>query len=450
MADERSLERIPPHDVDAEAALLGAMLLDRDVVSEVGDMVLSDHFYVGAHQLVHQAILELDGQGSAIDVVTIKDELRRRKTFEKAGGAEALVRLMEAVPSSAAAVHHARIVRDCARLRALLRAAQQILSDCYENTDDVATTVDRAEQRIFDVSRSEAHETGSVRELLVSTFDRIEKRQGRDAGTLSGLDTGFIDLNEQLDGLHPGNLIIVAARPSMGKTSFALNIASRSAIKTNKAVLIFSLEVPKEQVVENILCSTARVDAHKMRRGLLDLEKDWPRLTTAANDLSDVQILIDDTPGLSAMAMRAKARRIAARYDLGLIIVDYMQLMSYPYAESRQHEITMISQSLKTVARQLKLPVMALSQLNRAVDAREDHRPRMSDLRESGSIEQDADVIIFLYREAYYRELSDAERPVAEIIVAKHRNGPTGTLKLHFYPHCLSFEDPARSFQNGR
>ena len=450
MADERSLDRVPPHNVEAEAALLGAMLIDRDVIYEVGDMVLPEDFYVMAHRLMHEAITELERKGGAIDVVTVKDELRRQKTFEKVGGGEALIRLMEAVPSATGAVHHARIVRDCSRLRSLLKAAQQIQADCYEGQDEVGVTIDRAEQRVFDVSRDDSQESGSVKDLLHATFDRIESRQGQDAGTLTGLDTGYIDLNEQLDGLHPGNLVIIAARPSMGKTSFALNIASRSAVKTGRGVLIFSLEVPKEQVVENILCSTARVNAHKMRRGLLDLERDWPRLTTAANDLSSVQILIDDTPGLSAMAMRAKARRVAAQYDLGMIIVDYMQLMSYRGAESRQHEITMISQSLKNVARQLKVPVVALSQLNRAVDAREDHRPRMSDLRESGSIEQDADVIMFLYREAYYKEVSDDDDPVCEIIVAKHRNGPTGTIKLNFFAKTLSFEDPARGYQTNR
>ncbi|MFH0944186.1 MAG: replicative DNA helicase [Planctomycetota bacterium] len=450
MADERSLDRVPPHNVEAEAALLGAMLIDRDVIYEVGDGVLPQDFYVTAHRLILEAITELERKGGAIDVVTVKDELRRQKTFEKVGGGEALIRLMESVPSAAGAVHHARIVKDCSRLRALLKAAQKIQAECYDGQEEVGTTIDRAEQLVFDVSREDVQETGSVKDLLLATFDRIESRQGQGAGTLTGLDTGYIDLNEQLDGLHAGNLVIIAARPSMGKTSFALNIASRSAVKTGKGVLIFSLEVPKEQVVENILCSTARVNAHKMRRGLLDLERDWPRLTTAANDLSGVQILIDDTPGLSAMAMRAKARRVAAKCDLGLIIVDYMQLMSYAGAESRQHEITMISQSLKNVARQLKIPVVALSQLNRAVDAREDHRPRMSDLRESGSIEQDADVIMFLYREAYYREVSEEEDPVCEVIVAKHRNGPTGTIKLNFFAHCLSFEDPAKGYQRNR
>ncbi|MBI4878511.1 MAG: replicative DNA helicase [Planctomycetes bacterium] len=445
MADPRSVERVPPHDIEAEAALLGAMLLDRDVITAVGDSIRSEHFYTGAHRLIHEAITALDERGAAIDAVTVKDELRRRRTFEQAGGAETLVRLMESVPSAAGARHHADIVLGCARRRALIRASQETLADCYEAARDVGDLVDRAEQRIFDVSRERAGETVSVKDLLRATFDRIESRHADGAGGLTGLDTGFADLNEQLDGLHAGNLIIVAARPSMGKTSFAMNVAARSAMKTGRGVLLFSLEVPSDQVVENLLCSTARVDAHKMRRGRLDQE-DWDRLTTAAGELSKTRILIDDTPGLSALAMRAKARRIAARRDadLSLIVVDYMQLMTYPDAESRQHEITMISQALKNTARHLKVPVMALSQLNRAVDAREDHRPRMSDLRESGSIEQDADVIMFLFREAYYREVPETEVPITEVIIAKHRNGPTGMKKLHFFSQYLSFEDPAR------
>ncbi len=444
MSDPRSLERVPPHDAEAEAALLGAILLDPDVATEVGGFLLPDHFYILAHRHVYEACIALEEKGVAIDVVTVKDELRRKKTFDEAGGAETLIRLMESVPSAAGARHHAEIVRERARLRSLIRASQSILTDCYGSPEDVAVVVDQAEQRIFDVSRTEESDTGSIHDLIEETIHKIEERQARGSGSLTGLDTGFIDLNEQLDGLHKGNLVIVAARPSMGKTSFAMNIAARSAMKTKKAILVFSLEVPKEQVVENVLCSTARVNAHRLRRGELDQERDWPRLLQAANDLMEVPILIDDTPGLSGMAMRAKARRVAARYDLGLIVVDYLQLMTYPGSESRQHEITMISQSLKTMARQLEVPVMALSQLNRAVDAREDHRPRMSDLRESGSIEQDADVIIFLYREAYYKELPPDREPEAEVIVAKHRNGPTGTIKLHFFSQYLSFEDPAR------
>lgn len=443
MAESRSGDRVPPHDVEAEAALLGAMLLDRDVVTELGDAIAAEYFYVTAHRLVFEAIVGLEAGGSAIDAVTLKDELRRRKTFEQIGGGETLVRLMESVPSSAGFRHHARIVRDNARLRALMQAAQGILGDCYEYAGQVDDLVDQAEQRIFQVGAEKKGEASSVHDLIRGIFETIQARQTREPGSLTGVDTGFIDVNELTDGLHRGNLVIVAARPSMGKTSFALNIGAQAALRTKTPVLIFSLEVPKEQVVENILCSTAMVNAHKMRRGGLE-SGDWDKLTDAANELSKAAIFVDDTPGISALGLRAKARRAAAKHKIGLIIVDYLQLMTYPGAESRQHEITMISQALKTTARELDVPVVALSQLNRAVDAREDHRPRMSDLRESGSIEQDADLIMFLYREAYYKEVAAENEREAEVIVAKHRNGPTGDIKLYFLGEYLRFVDPVR------
>ena len=442
VSEPRSAERVPPHDVEAEAALLGAMMLDRDVVSQVGDLVHCDDFYLESHRLVYEAISALDGRGTVIDALTVKDELRRQQTFDRVGGAETVVRLLESTPSSAGARHHAEIVRGCSKLRRLIQACQKTLIDCYEYAGDSDEVIDQAEQSVFEVRRQDTAAAVSVGDMLQQTFELIEAR--RDQAGLQGLDTGFADLNDQLNGLHAGNLVIVAARPSMGKTSFSVNVGVNAALRSGKAALIFSLEVPKEQVVENILCSQAEVDAHAMRKGQLDPDTDWPRLVDAANRLSESTILIDDTPGISSQALRAKARRAAARYDLGLIIVDYMQLMTHPGAESRQHEITMISQSLKTTARQLNVPVVALSQLNRAVDAREDHRPRMSDLRESGSIEQDADVIMFLYREAYYKELPPEAEGKCEIIVAKHRNGPVGTVNLHFRKECLRFYDPAR------
>jgi replicative DNA helicase len=446
MIDPRNVERAPPSDAEAEAALLGAMLLDRFVVSEVGDQVTADDFYVPAHRHVFEAIQELDKRGAAIDAITVKDELKRRQAYERAGGAETLIRLQESVPSASGAKYHAKIVRDCARLRALIHASQENLEDCFEYSGDVEEMIDRAEQRVFAVRKSDLGEVQSVRDVLRATIVDLEKRAEQD-GSLRGLDTGFADLNDQLNGLQAGNLVIIAARPSMGKTTFAMNVASQAAMKTGKTALIFSLEVPRELVVENLLCSISRVDAHRMRKGQISRE-DWQRLLDGANELSAANILIDDTPGISAAALRAKSRRIAAQFDLGVIVVDYMQLMQYPGAESRQHEITMISQSLKTTARQLSIPVLALSQLNRAVDARDDHVPRMSDLRESGSIEQDADVIMFLYREAYYNpDLTEDRRREAEVVIAKHRNGPTGRIKLLFMNEYLRFVDPARYWQ---
>ncbi len=444
--DPRSFERVPPHDTDAESALLGAMLLDRYVVSDVGDLVTADDFYVPANRQVFEAIMELDKKGAAIDVITVKNELKQRGELAAVGGAEGLLKLQEAVPSASGAKFHAKIVRDTARLRRLIHVSQENLEKCFEHRGDVEELIDEAEQAVFQIRRNDAGETVTVRDILKATIEDLEKRAGQEAG-LRGLDTGFSDLNEQLNGLQKGNLVIVAARPSMGKTTFAMNIATQAAIRTGKTCVIFSLEVPRELIVENLLCSVARLDAHKMRKGQINADE-WQRVLAAANELSNASILVDDTPGISAGALRAKARRIADTSDLGLIVVDYMQLMQYPGAESRQHEITMISQSLKTTARQLTVPVLALSQLNRAVDARDDHVPRMSDLRESGSIEQDADVIMFLYREAYYNpEIGDDRKREAEVVIAKHRNGPTGKVKLLFMNEYLRFVDPARHWQ---
>ncbi len=443
--DPRSHERVPPHDADAESALLGAMLLDRDVITELVHLLRPDDFYVTTHRLVFEAIRGLEElAGSSIDVVTLKDELKRRKSLETVGGPDALIRLLESVPSAAGARHHAKIVRDCAQLRALIQAAQETLRDSFDASDAVETVVDRVEQRFFEVRHADDNEARCVKDLIQDTFARLEKFQGREHGKPTGLDTGFADLNDLLDGLHSGQLIVIAARPSMGKTSFALNIASHAAIRDKVPTLVFSLEVPKEQVVENVLCSWAKVDAHRMRRGELEPD-DWSRLTGAANDLSTAPLYVDDTPSLSILAIRAKARRMQRKANIGLIVVDYLQLMTAPDSESRILEITRISQGLKALARELRVPVISLSQLNRAVDAREDHEPRMSDLRESGSIEQDADVVVFLYREAYYKDVVGEKEREADIIVAKHRNGRTGKVRMWFFREFMRFGDRARS-----
>jgi replicative DNA helicase len=446
MVDPRNIERVPPNDVEAEAAMLGAMLLDKYVVSEVGDLVTGDDFYMPQHRFVFEAIMELDRRAAAIDVITVKNQLKKTGTFEDAGGAETLVRLQEAVPSAASAKYHAKIVRDTSRLRRLIHASHENLERCYDPRGEIDEVLDAAEQAVFEIRRNEAAEAVTVKDILRQTIVDIESRQSQ-SGQLRGLDTGFADLNDATNGLQGGNLVIVAARPSMGKTTFAMNIATQAALRTGKTSVIFSLEVPRELIVENLLCSVARIDAHKMRKGSITPDE-WQRVLAAANELSNTSILVDDTPGLTAGALRAKARRLADSCDLGLVVVDYLQLMQAPQAENRQQEIAQISLSLKTTARQLKIPVMALSQLNRAVDARDDHVPRMSDLRESGSIEQDADLIMFLYREAYYNpEIAEERRRDSEVIIAKHRNGPTGRVKLLFMNEYLRFVDPARHWQ---
>jgi replicative DNA helicase len=448
MSDARNPERIAPHDVDAEAALLGAVLLDGDTLHEIGDKIVADDFYVSAHRHVYAAMLALDKTGSTIDAITVKDELKRQKTLDSIGGPEALVRLAESVPSSAAAKHHARIVRDTARLRALLRAGQEIVKDAYEPKGDVASIVDQAEQRIFAVRGDDTTDMASIAQLMKLEVQEIERREALGGKVTPGLSTGFSDLNAKLGGLRNGELIIVAARPSMGKTTFALNMATHIAVKEKTGVLVFSLEVGKLQVAENLLCSLARMNAMKIRQGEIQAG-DWPMIIEAANALSEAPVYIDDSPAISLLALRAKARRLKARDPrIGLIVVDYLQLMTSPGAESRQHEISQISQGLKALARELGVPVIALSQLNRAVDARDDHRPRMSDLRESGSIEQDADVVMFLYRDAYYKAQEDLlpqQLRTAEVIIGKHRNGPTGVVSLYFFGERLRFEDPARA-----
>lgn len=445
MATSPHSQRVPLHDAEAEAAALGCMLLSPEAAADLAQWLEPEDFHVKAHRIVFEATRALVEEGKPVDLRLLADALSRGGRLDEAGGGELLADLMEAVPSAAGARHYAEIVTNLSRLRRLAQACTETLDEVYRRADEPDRLVDRAEQRVLSVRRQESREGArSVKDLMMETILRVENRQGQSG--LSGLDTGFLDLNDKLDGLQPGSLVVVAARPSMGKTTFALNIASRAALKTGKTVLIFSVEMPREQVAENLLALTARVDAHKMRKGQLDPDEDWPRLLDAANALQETNILIDDTPSLSTMALRAKARRVQRRHGLGLIVVDYLQLMTHAKAESRQHEITMISQTLKHTARELGVPVLALSQLNRAVDSREDHRPRMSDLRESGSIEQDADVILFLYRPAYYNpNLPPDERPVVEVICAKHRNGPTGTIRLHFFENVLRFEDPARA-----
>jgi replicative DNA helicase len=454
MAESHAADRVPPHDADAEAALLGAMLIDHLVVNDVADRISPDDFYVAAHRHVYDAILALERSGRAVDVITVKDELKARAAFDKAGGADGLARLMETVTSSAAARHHAGIVRDHACVRGLLRAVQTIGRDAFENRGDVSQLLDRAEQQIFAVRGDETRDVGSIGDLIKEEIGLIEQRQNHHGPT--GIDTGFADMNRMLGGLRNGELIIVAARPSMGKTTFALNMLSHAAVREKLPVLLFSLEVSKTQVAENILCSLAgkldvrgegkKIKAQNVRNGELSQE-DWPALLEAANVLSEAPIFIDDTPGLSVLAARAKARRLASRHGIRMIVVDYMQLMTSPGAESRQNEISQISQGLKTLARELNVPVIALSQLNRAVETRNPPRPLMSDLRESGSIEQDADIVMFLYREAYYKDpdqILDQVKNLAEVIVGKHRNGPTGAVKLLFFGERLRFEDPAR------
>ncbi|MFH2000734.1 MAG: replicative DNA helicase [Planctomycetota bacterium] len=440
--EERMLETILPNSQEAEMAVLGSMILDRETIGDVLLVLQGDDFYSNVHKDIYEQLLKLYEENSALDILILKEQLDRAGILDRIGGAEYLITLAETVPSAANAEHYAQIVRQKAVLRRLIRTATEIIQESRKNPEDVGQLLDEAEQKIFEIAdRGQSSDTESIQELLKVTLQKIDSMQQTDAGRITGIPTRYPDLDEKLDGLHPSELLIIAARPSMGKTSFALNIADNVASTGEKrGVLIFSCEMAREQIAQNMLCANARIDAHRMRRGNLN-ENDWQELPLAAERLSNAPIFIDDTPGISVMGLRAKARRLCARHGIKVIIVDYLQLLNAGRrVESRQMEITFISQSLKHLARELKVPVIALSQLNRAVDSRTDKRPLMADLRESGSIEQDADVIMFLYRDEYYNGTTPDNQNKAEVNVAKQRNGPTGKIELLFFPQYMRFE----------
>lgn len=437
---QRKLGSTPPHDLEAEEALLGCVLLDNDALAEVVQFLRADAFYRTSHRLAFEAMLKLYEQSQPIDFVTLKAALVETQNLEKVGGMEGLVRLAETVPSASNAYQYASIIRDKALLRRLIQTANVILGDAFEGQSKAQNIIDEAERRIFEVA--EIGETGAsfhITQVLTSTMQSLEKLRG--SGVMPGLSTGYYDLDTMTCGFQPGQLIVIAGRPSMGKTTFTLNVIRNAALHGHKGVVIFSLEMAREQIASNMLCAHARVDAQKLRTADLSPEE-WKTIPIGVGELAEAKIYIDDTPILNGMSLKAKARRLRAKGEIDMVVVDYLQLMESPGAESRQQEIATISRSMKALARELEIPVVAISQLSRAVDTREDHRPRMSDLRESGAIEQDADVIIFLFREEYYDKTPDNEG-TCEIIVAKQRNGPTGSVKLAFLSRYLRFENLA-------
>ena len=447
------LARVPPNDEDAEMALLGSLLLDGEVVGAVAPLVRPDDFYKTAHRRVYEVVLSLSESRRGVDALLVLKECERLGLLADIGGREFLASLATVVPTAANAEHYARVIRDKSVARGLIRVATDIQREAYERGggDDLLET---AEHAIFELARTqEMGQASSVRTLLEETFRDLDARDG----TPSGVPTGFHLLDDLTAGLHAGELIIVAGRPSMGKTTFALNVAVNVALRrtpdqprTN--VAIFSLEMSRQQITKNILCSLAEVEAHKLRGGRFLDDAEFKRLQDAAAPLYEAGLFIDDTPGLSTTALRAKARRLKQKHDIGMIVIDYMQLMeaigTSRNVDSRQQEISYISRSLKGLARELSIPVIALSQLNRAADAREDHKPRMSDLRESGSIEQDADVICFLYRKHYYTK-AESDRGLAEVIVAKQRNGPTDTVRVAFLDQYMRFDNLSLSTPTG-
>jgi len=443
---EPSALKVPPHHLEAERSVLGAILIDNEALLRVMEVLDPQDFYREAHRLIYERMLECFERSEPVDLVTLSNLLRAKGQLESVGGTDYLTLLVEQVPTAANASYYARIVREKAVLRRLISKASDILRQCYEDPADLEQFLDEVERSIFEVAEDRSRKAFfTIQEIIRSSFETIEKLYERKS-LITGVPSGWVDLDTITSGFQPSDLIVVAARPSMGKTAFCLDVARHAAVVENIPVAIFSLEMSKEQIALRLLCAEAQVDGSKLRRGMLR-ESDFPRLTTAAGVLSESPIFVDDTPGISAMEMRAKARRLKAERNVGLIIVDYLQLMRGRQGpeRSREQEISEISRSLKALAKELNVPVMALSQLNRRVEERGDKIPQLSDLRESGAIEQDADLILFIYRDEVYNKSPDnPKRGTAEIIVGKHRNGPIDKVVLTFLPQFATFEDHSR------
>lgn len=445
VAYDQLKDRVPPHNNEAEQSLLGSMIISSEVIADVSDKISAADFYRPTHQKIFEAITSLYTKGEAVDPVTLVGELEATGQLEAVGGRAYIHTIINVVPTAANAKYYAEIVEKNSIIRALIHAATDVVNMSYEGIDDVGLLIDEAEGRIFSVSKKRISEKFThIKELLTEGFEHLEKLH-RKGAAVSGLATGLTDLDEKTSGLHSSDLIVIAARPSMGKTSLVLSIAQHVAIEEKTPVAIFSLEMSRQQLAQRLLCSEARVDVQLLRSGKLD-KSDWNDLSYAAGRLAAAPLYIDDTPSITMMEVRAKARRLMAKQKLGLIIVDYLQLMqSRARSESRQQEISEISRSLKILGRELDVPVIAVSQLSRAVESRTDKRPLLSDLRESGAIEQDADLVIFIYRDDYYNRDSD-EKGIAEVIIGKHRNGPTGTVRLAFLEQYTRFANLAKSY----
>jgi replicative DNA helicase len=433
-------EKTLPHNLEAERTVLGAVLVDNAAFSSAAEVLTREDFYRESHRRIFEAMAVLAERSQPIDLVTLKNELLRGGALEAAGGAAYLGSLLDGVPRITNVEHWSRIIKERAVLRNLIHASNRIVQSCFEGEDEAAVLLDRAEKAIFDIAERRIRQGFvGIREIVKESFRTIDQLS-QSKEMVTGLPTGFVDIDEMTSGLQKGELVIVAARPAMGKTSFCLNVAQHASMRAGETVGIFSLEMSKEQLVLRMLCSDSRVDAHKLRTGRLQ-EKDWARLAKAYADLSASKVFIDDSSTLSPLEMRAKCRRLRAEHGLGLVVVDYLQLVtSTGRVENRQQEISAISRSLKGLAKELSVPVVALSQLSRAPEARTDRRPQLSDLRESGALEQDADIVMFIYREEEYKP-SDENRGIAEIIIGKQRNGPTGTRKLAFIKEFTRFEN---------
>ncbi len=436
--EESVIKRVQPHSIEAEQSVIGAMLMDKEAIVVASEMLHGDEFYARQHGVLFDAMVELYNEGKPVDLITLQNRLREKDVPPEISSLEFVKDLLNVVPTSANVKHYATIVAEKALLRKLIRTNEEIANACYSGKDKVETILEDTEKRIFELVQSRnSGDYVPIRQVVINALEKIEA-SAKTKGNVTGLSTGFLDLDYKTAGMQPSDFILVAARPSMGKTAFVLNIAEHMAFKDNKCVAIFSLEMSKEQLVNRLFSLESRVDAQQLRTGDLK-DSDWEKLIESANVIGKSKLIIDDTPSISISEMRSKCRKFKLEHGLDIVIIDYLQLMSGSgRSDSRQQEISDISRSLKAMARELNVPVIALSQLSRAVEQRPDHRPMLSDLRESGAIEQDADVVMFIYRDDYYNKDSE-NKNIAEIIIAKQRNGPIGTVNLVWLPMYTKF-----------
>lgn len=427
--DAQVLGKLPPHSLEAEQSVLGAMIVDKEAIDTAVEIILPDDFYKEANKEIFETILELYNKNEPVDLITLSEEMKKRNTLDSVGGIGYLTSLSGGIATTANVEYYCKIIEEKSTLRQLIKSCDEIVSKSYENSEDVNTIIEKAEKNIFEITQGRNRDGFfPIKDVLLESFTKIEEMSMKGDG-LTGLTTGFIDIDEKLSGLQKSDLVLLAARPSMGKTALGLNIALNSALEGDANVAVFSLEMSKEQLVQRMLSSVSHVNLQKIISGKLD-EDEWVKIIEAMGPLSDASIYIDDTASISLMEMKAKCRKLKVEKGLDLVVIDYLQLMqSDTPHESRQQEISSISRGLKALAKEMDCPVLALSQLSRAPELRSDHRPILSDLRESGAIEQDADVVMFLYRDEYYNEDTD-KKNIGEAIIAKHRNGPTGTVEL--------------------
>ena len=443
--EEALIKRVMPHSIEAEQSVVGAMLMDKDAITAASEMISGSDFYQSAYGIIFDSMVELFNEGKPVDLITLQERLREKDVPPEIASLEFVRDLVTAVPTSANVKYYAQIVADKAMMRRLIKLNEEIENVCYAGKEPLEAVLEKTEKSVFELlQRRNTGEYVPIRQVVLNALERIEKAS-KNKGTVTGISTGFIDLDYKLSGLQPSDLILVAARPSMGKTAFVLNIAQYVAFKKNRSVAIFSLEMSKEQLVNRLFSLESQVDAQALRTGNMK-DSDWEKLIEGAGIIGQSKLIIDDTPGISVSELRSKCRKYKLENDLDLIIIDYLQLMTGSVgrsSESRQQEISEISRSLKGLARELNVPVIALSQLSRAVESRPDKRPMLSDLRESGAIEQDADVVMFIYRDEYYNKDSEYKKQ-AEIIIAKQRNGPVGTVHLAWLGEYTKFANLSR------